>query len=184
MRAWVVCGLSCVVLFACASLKEASPSSDGGDTAIEGGTRNDDGSVVDGDDDDDVVGPTTDAGTDAKDAGPTKGPTGLDPGLPIPDLDGATCTMPGNPSECGGLYACRFATPDNGICENCAPQGSCSTLIGKACTKQIDCDVDLVCYLGKCELTCRFPYQGECGGTTKCIDVGYKGNVGVCEKAF
>ncbi|MDB4940810.1 MAG: hypothetical protein JWP97_344 [Labilithrix sp.] len=171
---------------ACGSLKDAPSSSSSGGLPAGGGdddaapTTRDDGGGS-GTDAGGTTGSDGSAISDASiDAGATKGPTGLDPGIPIPPLGNEPCSPPGNTEVCSGLQACRMATPDSGRCEDCSMQGTCSAGVGQACVGSNDCDILFNCFRGKCTLVCRFPYLGECGGTRACVDVGYQG-YGLCD---
>ncbi len=169
---------------ACGTFKDSSPDagsvgSSSGSGATSSGTSGASGDsgmssgTLPEDDGGTSIESGTDAGVDAS--------TGLDPDLPVPPPGGAMCDQPGNPSICGGVQACRMATPDTGICEPC-PEGSCGQLIGKSCVASKDCDIDLECFRGKCTLVCMFTTPQTCGGTRKCIDVGYRaGGYGLCD---
>lgn len=108
-----------------------------------------------------------------------RGPTGLDEGLALPGLDGATCGAVDEHGACGegGASACRMATPDSGRCVTC-PEGRCLGGVGAPCRRADDCWLDLECFRARCALTC--PLGGDaCGPTRECLDVGFFG-LGVC----
>jgi hypothetical protein len=124
-------------------------------------------------------GPTDAGASDAStpavrgaDGGTDAGATGLDPGVALPDLGGESCSPPGFVT-CGGVRACRLATPDSGRCEDCGPRDLCRNLIGTPCSKTLDCDVNLQCFRGRCTLACSLPLGNECGGVAGwCLNVG------------
>lgn len=171
---------------ACASLKEATPT----DAPLDGATS--DGTVLaDGAADaaDAADAPRDSGATDApadapREADATTGPTGLDPDLVLPPLGAPPCSDPGNTTVCGGVRACRMATPDSGRCDDCGPPGTCSTLITKPCANSLDCDINLQCFRGKCTLYCTLPTGPECGKPNHCVDVGYVTTKGLCDPAF
>lgn len=171
---------------ACASLKQAEPTdaAAAADGAAADGAALPDASQGDAPDAPHDAGPT-DALADAKpDADATTGPTGLNPALVLPPLGAPACDSPGNPASCGGLSACRMATPDSGRCDDCGPPGTCGTLITQPCAASLDCDINLQCFRGTCTLFCTLPTGPECGMSNHCVDVGSVTSRGLCDPAF
>ena len=117
----------------------------------------------------------TDAPHDAP-ASDGKGPTGLDDGVVLPDLDAAVCDPFGSFAQCGITATCRMATPDAGRCENC--DAGCLGHPKDPCTRTRDCDGRLQCFRSTCTPTCLLG-SVECGNPSNCIDVGYVG-YGLC----
>jgi hypothetical protein len=118
---------------------------------------------------------TPDAPVDAP-ASDGVGPTGLDDGVVLPDLDAAVCNPFGSPFQCGANTTCRMATPDAGRCEGC--DAGCAGGVKSACTRTIDCDSQLQCFRSTCTTTCILG-SVECGRLADCIDVGFAG-YGLC----
>jgi hypothetical protein len=116
--------------------------------------------------------PTTDAGHEAS-SPPDAGP--LDPGLSLPDPNGAPCTSLGIEVGCPAYQVCRIASPSGGRCEGCA---SCGHL-GDRCSATNECDILFECYKGKCTNFCQLGTY-MCGAIADCINVGHP-TEGVCK---
>lgn len=122
----------------------------------------------------DVLG---DAGVDASDG---RGPTGLDERVALPDLGAPSCSTPAfTNTTCGRDFACRFATPDSGRCEDCTPP-RCMGRLGSACTKSFDCEPLYTCFRGHCTSSCLLGGH-ECGAVDACLAIGYAGGLGLCD---
>lgn len=185
----LVAAAGALVATGCGSLKDASsgsptpPVGDDGDGGSGGdGAGGDDGGPNDAHASGDGASVTD--GATVTDGAVTEAGTGLDPGVPIPPLGNEPCNPPGNETVCPGTAACRMATPDSGRCEDCSANGTCSKLIGTSCVGSNDCDINLNCFRGSCTLVCPMAFPQVCGGTRKCLDVGYTGGYGLCEPTF
>ncbi len=137
------------------------------DAASDGATRPGDGSTTDA---------STDASIDAS-GSDGRGPTGLDDGVVLPDLDGAVCDPFGGIGACTVTGTCRIATPDSGRCETC-DGGRCLGHPKDPCTHTYDCDARLGCFRGTCTPECLLG-STECGKPVDCVDIGYLG-YGLC----
>jgi hypothetical protein len=160
--------------------RPAGQDAGGGDGGADPDAADPDGA---GDDGSSESGAESGADSGAADGGGDAGPTGLDPGVVLPDPSDPPCDDPGNPSVCGGVSACRMATPDGGRCDNCNPQGTCSHLVKQPCSQSLDCDIDLQCFRGQCTLFCTLDAGTECGQPGACVDVGSV-QKGLCDPAL
>jgi len=138
---------------------------DGGDAGVVGdsATELDGSAVVDGG------------------GGDGRGPTGLDDGVALPELDAAPCRVSTGGVDfaaCKGSEECRMATADSGRCEDCL--GRCALHQGDSCTRSWQCDSIFECFRGRCTNRCTLG-EHECGRIESCLDVGFLGTYGLCD---